>query len=368
MDFHPLKISKITPETPDTVTLEFEIPAPLAETFTYKQGQHITVRRMVGDHEVRRAYSMSSGPLEKRFAVTVKKVDGGQMSAFLHDSVREGDTLEIAPPDGRFYTTLDPDKRRTYYIFGAGSGITPLLSILKTTLESEPMSTIFLLYGSRNEENIIFRDELERLSERYTGQLFVEHILSQPKKEPAGSFLGIFKKYTSNWAGKTGRIDGRVATAYLDENLAHGPEEDCQYFICGPGNMADTVKAALLGRGISAKQIHTEHFVNPNHAPGEFSAAPGETGSRLIVHLHGKVIETRIPHGATILDVMVKEKQDAPYSCTAGACSTCMAKVLQGKVKMDACYALDDEEVKAGYCLTCQAHAESELVEVSYDL
>lgn len=368
MDFHALKIKKITAETPDTVSLEFAIPENLQETFTYKQGQHITIRREIGGQEVRRAYSMSSSPVEPGFSVTVKKVAGGKMSTFLNDQAKEGDVLDIAPPDGRFYTVLDPDKRRTYYLFGAGSGITPLMSILKTILEAEPMSSIFLLYGSRDEENIIFRDALERLSERYAGQLFVEHILSRPKKEAAGSFLGLFKKYTSNWAGKTGRIDSRAVSEYLDENMPHGPEDDCLYFICGPGNMADTAKAALLGRGIDAKQIHTEHFVNPSHTPGEFSAAPGEQQVRLIVHLHGERIETHIPPGATILDVMVKEKHDAPYSCTAGACSTCMAKVLSGKVKMDACYALDDEEVKAGYCLTCQSHPDSDLVEVTYDM
>ncbi|MBK6933460.1 MAG: ferredoxin--NADP reductase [Saprospirales bacterium] len=368
MDFHAIKVNNIVPETPDTVTLEFAIPDHLLPVFAYKQGQHITIRHELNGHEVRRSYSMSSSPVESRFAVTVKKVAGGRMSTFLHDQLKAGDTLELAPPDGRFFTPLDPDKRRTYYIFGAGSGITPLLSILKTTLEVEPMSSIFLLYGSRDEENIIFRDELERLSERYTGQLFVEHILSRPKKAASGNFLGLFKKYTSNWAGKTGRIDGRAVGQYLDENLPHGPEGDCQYFICGPGNMAETVKAALLGRGTSSKLIHTEHFVNPTHIPGEFSAAPGERPVRLIVHLHKKRIETTIPPGATILDVMVKEKHDAPYSCTAGACSTCMAKVVQGKVRMDACYALDDEEVKAGYCLTCQSHPDSDVVEISYDL
>lgn len=368
MEFHSLKINKIIPETSDTVTLEFEIPDDLRDTFTYKQGQHITIRREMGGHEVRRSYSMSSSPLEPRFAVTVKKVPGGQMSTYLNESVKEGDTVDVAPPDGRFFIPTDAEKRRTYYVFGAGSGITPLLSIIRTTLEEEPMSAIFLLYGSRNEEGIIFREELDRLAERYAGQLQVEYLLSQPKKEAAGSFLGLFKKYTSNWSGKTGRINARAATAYLDENMAPGPEEDCQYFICGPGNMAETVKAALLGRSIPPKQIHTEHFVNPNHTPGEFSAAPGESGARLIVHLNGKRIETTIPPGATILDVMVKEKHDAPYSCTAGACSTCMAKVLQGKVKMEACYALDDDEVKAGYCLTCQSHPDSEVVEVSYDM
>ncbi len=367
MDFHPLKVKKIIPETADTVSLEFEIPESLSEIFAYKQGQHITIRREMNGHEVRRAYSMSSSPIEGRFAVTVKKVDGGQMSTFLHDEIKPGDTLDIAQPDGRFYVPLNPEKRRTYYIFGAGSGITPLLSILKTTLEAEPMSSIFLFYGSRDEENIIFRDELERLSSRYAGQLFVEHILSQPKKEASGSFLGLFKKYSANWSGKIGRIDGRAVVDFLDENMPHGPEEDCQYFICGPGNMAETVKLTLLSRGLNAKQIHMEHFVNPNHTPGEFSTAPGEQQVRLVVQLNGKRIETSIPAGATILDVMIKEKHDAPYSCTAGACSTCMAKVLKGKVKMDACYALDDDEVKAGYCLTCQAHPDSDEVEVTYD-
>lgn len=368
MDFYQLPIKSKTAETADTVTLEFSVPDELRDLFTYKQGQYITLRLHLNGHEIRRSYSMSSSPLENRLAVTVKKVSGGQASTYLHDQVQVGDTIEVAPPQGRFFHELNPDKRRTYYLFAAGSGITPLLSIIKTTLESEPMSAIFLFYGSRNEENIIFRDELDRLSERYNGQLHVEHMLSQPKKESTGGGLfGVFKKSTTNWQGKIGRINGRSANHFLDENMAHGPESDCIYFICGPGDMADSIKSSLLGRGIAAKQIHTEHFVNASHTPGEI-AAGGASGKRVVVHLKGERIELPVPDGATILDVLVKAKFDPPYSCTAGACSTCMAKLVSGKVKMDACYALDDEEVKAGYILTCQSHPETEVVELTYDM
>ena len=370
MDFYTLKIKQVIRETADAVTLEFEIPADLQEKFVYQQGQYITLRLEKNGQELRRSYSMSSSPLEKRLAVTVKKVPGGQFSNYLHDEVTVGDTLEVAAPDGRFYNTLHPEKRRTYYLFGAGSGITPLMSILKTILEGEPMSSVFLLYGSRNEESIIFRDELERLTERYDGQLLVEHILSQPKKEGGGSGLfGMFKKSITNWQGKTGRIAPQAANIFLDDNMARGPEDDCQYYVCGPGNMADDVKATLLKRGIPAKQIHTEHFVNAHHVPGDIADGAATDGSkRIIVHLKGERIELPMPEGATILDVLVKEKYDPPYSCTAGACSTCMAKVISGKVKMDVCYALDEDEVKDGYILTCQSRLETAVVELSYDM
>lgn len=369
MEFYPLKVTQITEETPDTKTFTLEVPDDLRALFSYTQGQYITLKLAFDDHEVRRSYSMSSSPLDHVLAFTVKKVKGGLVSGFLHDRIKTGALLSVSPPEGRFFTPLDPEKRRTYYLFGAGSGITPLMSILRTTLEAEPMSTVFLLYGSRNEDAIIFRDELDRLSSRYQGQLFVEHVLSRPKAESQnGSLLGLFKKKTINWQGKTGRIAGRGVVEFLDENPPHTPETDCFYFICGPDNMPDVVKVALLARGIPPGLIHTEHFLNSHQLPGEnISDEHGAEGARLIATLKGRRIETRVPDGATILDVLVKEKYDPPYSCTAGACSTCMAKVLSGTVHMEACYALDPEEVKAGYCLTCQAKPTSPVVEVSYD-
>lgn len=367
MQFHELSIKSKKQETPDTVTLELDIPSELEGVYSYKQGQYVTLKHQYQGRELRRSYSMSSSPRDNKLAITVKKVKGGIVSSFLHDQLKVGDKLEVGTPEGRFYVALDANKRRTYYLFGAGSGITPLASIIKTTLEAEPMSTIFLLYGSRNEEQIIFREELDNLSQRYSGQLFVEHILSQPVKG-SGGLLGMFKKSSSNWNGKTGRISAQAVERYLEENMPHGPESDCVYFICGPGDMTDAVEKAILDRHIDPKQIHAERFVNATHVPGEVTGPVAEGGARLIVHLRGEKIETIVPTGQTILDVLVREKYEVPYSCTAGACSTCMAKVVSGKVKMDACYALDDDEVKAGYCLTCQAKTDSDTVEITYDM
>lgn len=367
MDFYALRLLEKTPETSDAVTLTFEIPVELTDIFQYKQGQYITLRAFPGGTEQRRSYSMSSAPFEQHLSVTVKKVAGGKMSTWLHDTVQAGETLEVAPPAGRFFNTLDADKRRTYYLFGSGSGITPLMSLLNTTLEAEPMSTIFLLYGNRSESDIIFRTRLEQLEQRYAGQLHVEHILSNPKKETTGSSLfGIFKKSTVLWKGRTGRIDDRHIHEFLDENMPHGPEQDCFYYVCGPGNMADTVKSVLLERGIEDRQIYTEHFVSAHHTPGDVGPLTGE-GKRVKVTLKGATIHLAVPPKATILDVLVKNKYDPPYSCTSGACSTCMAKLVKGEVKMDACYALDDDEVKAGYILTCQSHPVTEEVELTYD-
>ncbi len=361
--FHNLTVKQVTRETADTVTLTFDVPAELAEQYRFTQGQYLTLRFTLGGKEERRSYSMCSSPLESGLSVTVKKVKGGKVSTHVHDKLKAGDTVEVMTPDGRFFTDLDGENKKNYYLVGAGSGITPLMSILKTVLEAEPMSFVFLLYGSRSEEEIIFKNQLDALVKRYDGQLHVEHVLSQPKLEKAKGLGGLFSKGKPTWTGKIGRIDGAMLRKFMEE---HPPRHKAsEFFLCGPGGMIDSVEKALLDKGIAKQNIHHEYFsASPSAAPASPSVAVD--GAKLIAHLDGKVIETTVTKGKHLLFAVIDAGGDAPYSCTSGACATCMAKVVKGTVKMDACYALDDSEIKQGFILTCQAHPTSEEVEIKF--
>ncbi len=367
--FYNLTVGNVTQETSDTVSLSFDIPIELQETFQYKQGQYLTLKFVINGNEVRRAYSMSSSPIDKEVTVSVKRVDKGLVSNYINDSIKTGSNIEVMPPQGRFFTELDEGQKKTYYLFGAGSGITPLMSILKTIIELEPKSTVFLLYGNRNENSIIFKEQLEQLQSRYSGQLIVEHILSQPLVEKVGGFGGFFKKDKINWEGKVGRITKDVAYSFLDTNPSRSHETE--YFICGPNDMIDTVESALLARGLNKKTVHAERFTSstlPHENAATTSPSTKQDGAVLKVHLDGKVIETTLKGDKTILDVMLDEKHDAPYSCTSGSCSTCLAKVIKGSVEMDVCFALDDDEIEEGYILTCQSHPTSDEVEITFDV
>ncbi len=365
--FHNLTVKQIARETADTVTLTFDVPADLAELYHFTQGQHLTLRFALNGKEERRSYSMCSSPLESGLSVTVKKVKGGKVSNHVHDRVKVGDTVEVMTPEGRFFTELHDENKRNYYLVGAGSGITPLMSILKTILEKEPMSFVFLLYGNRSEEGIIFKNQLDTLARRYEGQLIVEHVLSQPKLEKSKGLGGLFSKGKPTWAGKTGRIDGKVFQRFMEENPYR--HKQSEYFICGPGSMIGSVEKSLLDSGVDKKNIHHEYFTAVADSTAS-AAAAGATvaGAKLTAYLDGRKIETTVPAGKHLLFAVIDAGGDAPYSCTSGACATCMAKVTKGTVKMDACFALDESEIKQGYVLTCQAHPTSEEVEITYDV
>ncbi|MCR9285971.1 MAG: 2Fe-2S iron-sulfur cluster-binding protein [Bacteroidetes bacterium] len=357
--FHKLTVQKVKRETTDTVTLTFDIPSELENDYSYKPGQYLTLKFNLRGSEVRRAYSMSSAPYESGISVTVKRVKDGLVSNHINTNIVKGDNIEVMVPEGRFSPKLNEENKKAYYLFGAGSGITPLMSILKTILETEPMSYVYLLYGNRNEDGIIFKPELDELVKRYTGQFFVTHTLSAPKKVKSG----FFKKAKITWEGNVGRINEQSVSTFLDKNKSI--HKTSEYFVCGPGGMIDTVENLLIQKEIDAKNIHTERFVNASQTA---KSEGGIAGAKLIAQLDGKTIQTTMKPGKTILDALLDKGADAPYSCTAGACATCMAKVTKGSAKMDACFALDDDEVKNGFILTCQAHPTTNEIEVTFEV
>lgn len=366
MDFYPLRITSITPETDQAVTVAFALTDEQRASFSYQAGQYLTLRFVINGKEERRAYSMSSAPQDNELAVTVKRVSGGIVSNHIPDHLRVGDTVDVLPPQGRFLVTTAAAARKDYYLFGAGSGITPLMSILRTVLEEEPKSRVFLLYGNRDENNIIFRDALDQLVSRYAGQLIVEHTLSRPLREKQRGLRGLFSKGKINWPGPVGRLDIPAVQRFL---AAHpGQAETKEYYICGPGQMIDNVEQALLGLGFAPEAIYSERFVSANAVRTAGTERGVFEEASITATVGGETHTVVLEPGQTILDGLLKHGAEPPYSCLAGACSTCMATVSEGGVKMDVCFALDDEEIAAGCVLACQAKATTEKVTLTFDV
>jgi ring-1,2-phenylacetyl-CoA epoxidase subunit PaaE len=364
--FYNLKVERIVEETADSKSVYFAIPTELKETFSYQSGQYLTLKFSVNGEEYRRAYSICTSPLEGDTAVTVKRVKNGVISNHINDTIVSGSSIEVMPPQGKFTVKLDHDNKHDYYLYAGGSGITPMISIIKTIIEKEPKSACHLLYANRNEESIIFKEELEKLQSRYAGQLTLRHILSEPKQEKAGGIGGLFGKKKSTWSGWSGFIDKSNITKFLEEHPSVGKMQ--KHLICGPGPMMDMVKGGLAGAGVTDKDIMIEYFSSPKEEKAAAGAAVSSGSHTVKVRLEGIDTTLEINDDTTILQAMIDNGTEPPFSCMSGACSTCIAKVTKGTVSMDACFAIDEEEVAEGFILTCQAHPTSPEVELNYDI
>jgi ring-1,2-phenylacetyl-CoA epoxidase subunit PaaE len=356
--FHPLKVREVRRETPDSVSVAFDIPPELTDSFRFTQGQSITVRATLNGEEVRRNYSICSSPFDNELRIAVKQVPSGKFSTFANQSLKKGDVLELLPPTGKFFTVLDPGIKKNYVAFAAGSGITPILSIIKTTLKTEPGSTFLLVYGNKQRKSILFREELEALKNTYLDRFQIIHVLSRERTESALH---------------AGRIDTEKCIMISDKivNLATIDE----FFICGPSAMIDCVKDFLESKGIDRKKIHFELFNAPRKQTGIDEKKLAESKqyanarAQISIQLDGMVSQFELDfNGETILNAAMKQGIDLPFACKGGMCCTCRAKLESGEVDMDHNYALEHEEVEAGFILTCQSHPRSETLFVNFDV
>jgi ring-1,2-phenylacetyl-CoA epoxidase subunit PaaE len=356
LHFHELAVKDIRRETPDCVSISFSIPGELKETFSYTQGQYITLRTIVNGEEVRRSYSVCSSPLENELRVAVKKVEQGVFSTHANMHLKKGDTLDVMPPMGKFFTPLDPSNKKNYTGFAAGSGITPLLSIIKTTLLTEPQSSFTLVYGNRNRHSIIFKEDLEALKNTYMDRFRVIYILSREKTDAAVNF---------------GRIDAQKCHELCNKNLDIARTD--AFFLCGPENMIFSVKEQLEKSGVDQKKIHFELFTTPGadkkKTTKQQDAGKQEVKSKITIKLDGITFDFDLGfEGDAILDAALKHGADLPYACKGGVCCTCRAKLVEGEVDMDVNYGLEQEEIEQGFILTCQSHPRTERVVVDFDV
>jgi ring-1,2-phenylacetyl-CoA epoxidase subunit PaaE len=354
--FHKVKIKKITRETPDCVSLTLDVPEALHDTFTYVPGQYLTFRRELNGEELRRSYSLCSSPLEGEWKVAIKRVPEGRFSSHALDGLKVGEELEVMPPMGKFVAELNPQHQKEYLMVAAGSGITPVISIIKTVLRTEPDSRVTLVYGNRGRNSIIFKEEIEGLKNQHLNRFRVYHILSREHGDTELFF---------------GRIDKEKMNTLLSTVIdASGIDES---FICGPEAMIKSVQQTLEAAGLDKKKIHFELFGTANPTAGKKQRPDGiseedDKKSRVEVILDGnKLLLDMSYYGNTILDEAQEAGADLPYSCKGGMCSTCRARVMEGKVEMDVNYSLEENEVAAGYVLTCQARPLTEKVVVDFD-
>jgi ring-1,2-phenylacetyl-CoA epoxidase subunit PaaE len=351
--FHRLAVNDLRQETADAVSLTFAIPNELAQDYAFAPGQYLTLRTMMDGEEVRRSYSICSGPDDGELRIAVKKVDGGAFSNWAADELKCGDELDVMTPTGRFGVASVADEARTCVGFAAGSGITPILSIVKGVLAREPNSRFFLFYGNRSSASVMFLEALEELKDRFVDRFSIFHVISGEEQD-----IPILH----------GRLDGAKVRVLLRSLV---PAENVDHvFICGPTGMSDDIEATCRAIGIAEERIHVERFVSglggkPRAKAVVPASAPPKAFASLIID--GKRREVPIAEGEAILDAALRGGVDLPFACKGGMCSTCRAKLVEGRAEMDVNYSLEPWELEAGFILTCQAKPVSEKVVVDYD-
>jgi ring-1,2-phenylacetyl-CoA epoxidase subunit PaaE len=352
--FHPLTIARVERETRDAVAITFAVPANLREQFRYAQGQHLTLRAKVAGEDVRRSYSICAAVQDDCLRIAVKKSPGGVFSTWANDALKAGDTLDVMPPLGHFNVALDPAARRHYVGFAAGSGITPLLSIIKTTLATERLSRFTLVYGNRASGTVMFKEDLAALKDRYLHRFNLVHVLSREAQD-----IELMH----------GRIDEAKAAAILAQWV---PVADVDAaFVCGPEGMMDGVVAALKSAGLPEAKIKIERFAAsiPRHTHVSLAApVPGHTECEVTVIMDGATRSFMLEKTKeNILEAGLRHGIELPYSCKGGVCSTCRCKLLEGEVDMDVNFALEDYEVARGFILSCQSYPVTDRVTVNFD-
>jgi ring-1,2-phenylacetyl-CoA epoxidase subunit PaaE len=355
--FYELKVKDVRPETVDCVSVALEVPEALQELFRFQPGQYLTFRRHFEGAEVRRSYSICTSPSEGELRVAIKSVTGGKFSGYANTALHKGEVLEVMPPMGSFSPKKAEKAAKHYLAFAAGSGITPVMSIMRHVLESEPGSRVTLVYGNRNRNTIIFREAIEGLKNRFMDRLRVYHVLSREVMD-----VPLFN----------GRIDAQKCADFCATLIdVHSIDE---VFLCGPEDMILSVRGQLVSQGMPAGRIHLELFSSPDqpkkqhqHWKEAHTAADGPV-SKVSVRLDGVTFELDLPYnGDNILDAALAHGADLPYACKGGVCSTCRAKITEGSVEMEVNYALEPDEVAKGFVLTCQSHPKSERVVVDFD-
>lgn len=354
--FHSLKVTDVRRETRDAVVVTLAPRDEDRDLFDFTQGQYLTFRRAFDGEELRRSYSICAGRDEGTLKVGIKRVEGGAFSTWANENLAAGEEIEAMRPMGKFFTQIEPDLRKNYIGFAGGSGITPVLSIVKTVLAREPRASFTLVYANRQISTIMFREELEDLKNRYLGRFSIIHVLESEAQD-----IDLF----------TGRIDGDKVKALFTHWIDADSVDTA--FICGPEQMMLAIAAALREHGLSDNQIKFELFASgqPGRAKAKAvsntSIAAGD-GVEATVTLDGATRSfTMSRQGQSILDAALEANVDAPYSCKAGVCSTCRCKVIEGEMEMAVNHALEDYEVRAGYVLSCQAHPLTDRVVVTYD-